>query len=315
MKQTTTALLCISASLSILLAACGGGGDGGTPAASGGTGATGTPTTPAQGSVTPLASGSSYVGTVGFGDTIRVDLDQPAAGSLTLTFVTSQFGLSGQVSGSYQNDNGQITVSNLTAAAGSPLSPAQATALKLSLSLSKDADGAGLLSGALSNVPNLLGGGGLLQGQLALTNNGVTGLAQLAGTYSLVSLTGDYSKLGVPVGWQEPEAGQVKINADGSARFCFGKAYADTCTNVDPSTGATLTDTATFSPDPDQASYPGAFDITIGGQTIGRAFVTRQGGNTTLFVDRFGFAPEGNPRTGSWVLTTTRTLRSGDYDG
>ena len=312
MKQTKITVLCLSASLSILLAACGGGGGSG-----GGTAATppATTTPSAAGSVSPLQSGSSYVGTVGFGDTIRVDLDQPAAGQLTLTFVKSQFGLAGQVSGSYQNNNGQISVTNLSAGSGSTLSAAQATALALSLSLSKDADGTGLLSGALSNVPNLLGGGGLLQGQLALTNNGVASLAQLAGTYSLVSLSGDYSNQGVPVGSQEPEAGQVKINADGSARLCFGQAYADTCTNIDTSTGAALTDTATFSADPDQTNYPGAFDLASGGQTIGRAFVTRQGGNTTLFVDRFGFAPEGNPRTGSMVLTSTRALQSGDYNG
>lgn len=310
MKKTILTVLTLCASASILLSACGGGGGGNnsTP--------TQQPSTnQSAGTVTPLASGSSYVGTVGFGDTIRIDLDQPAAGQLTLSFVKSQFGLAGQVTGSYQISNNQITVSGLSAGTGSTLSAAQAAALTLSLTLSKDSSGAGLLSGALSNVPNLLGGGGLLQGQLALTNNGVPNLAQLAGTYSMVSLSGDYSNQGVPVGSQEPEAGQVRINADGSARFCFGKAYSDTCTNIDTSTGATLTDTAIFTADPDQTNYPGAFDIAVSGQQVGRAFVTRQGGNTTLFVDHFGVSPEGNPRTGSWVLTGTRTLNSGDYDG
>ncbi|CAD6528469.1 hypothetical protein [Paraburkholderia metrosideri] len=312
MNKTTLTVLTLCVSASILLSACGGGGSNNS---------SGSPSAPpssgqSAGAVTPLASGSSYVGTVGFGDTIRVDLDQPAAGQLTLSFIKSQFGLAGQVTGAYQiSSTNQITVSGLTAGTGSTLSAAQAAALGLSLTLVKDSGGAGLLSGALSNVPNLLGGGGLLQGQLALTNNGVPDLAQLAGTYSMVGLTGDYSNQGVPVDSQAPEAGQVRINADGSARFCFGKAYSDTCTNVDTSTGATLTDTATFSADPDQTTYPGAFDMAVGGQQVGRVFTTRQGGNTTLLVDRFGTSPEGNPRTGSWVLSSTRTLNSGDYDG
>ncbi|SDR55204.1 hypothetical protein SAMN05443245_7627 [Paraburkholderia fungorum] len=311
MKKTNLTILTFCVGASILLSACGGGAGNGS-----GSPSTQTSTAQSAGTVTPLTSGSSYVGMVGFGDTIRVDLDQPVAGKLTLSFVKSQFGLAGQVTGSYQiSSTNQITVSGLTAGTGSTLSAAQAAALGLSLTLVKDSSGAGLLSGALSNVPNLLGGGGLLQGQLALTNNGVPDLAQLAGTYSMVGLTGDYSSQGVPVDSQAPEAGQVRINADGSARFCFGKVYSDTCTDIDTSTGATLTDTATFSADPDQTSYPGAFDMTVGGQQVGRVFTTRQGGNTTLLIDRFGTAPEGNPRTGSWVLTSTRTLNSGDYDG
>ncbi|TDV34092.1 hypothetical protein C7405_109109 [Paraburkholderia caballeronis] len=314
MKFARTTFLCVSTTLSILLAACGGGG---------GDSSNGSPSSPGSGgtssgstNVAPLQSGSSYVGTVGFGDTIRVDLDQPAAGQLTLTFVNSQFGLAGQVVGHYQISNtNQIVVSGLAAGTGSTLSAAQASALSLSLTLAKDSGGAGLLSGSLSNVPNLLGGGGLLQGQLALTNNGVTTLAALAGTYSLVALDGDFSKNGVPVGAQSPEAGQVRINADGTSRFCFGKAYSDTCTNLDTDTGATLVDTATFTADPDQTTYPGAFDMTVNGQLNGRAFVTKQGGNTTLFIDRFGTSPEGTPRTGSMILTSTRTLNSTDYDG
>lgn len=315
MKSSKLLVFGISAGVSILLAACGGGGDSGSPAATtspGGTNGSGA----TSAAVTPLASGSSYVGTVGFGDTIRIDVDRPAAGQLTLTFVNSQFGLAGQVIGTYRTaGNGQFVVSNLAAGPGVTLSPDQIAALSLSLSLTKDDNGAGLLSGSLSNVPNLLGGGGLLQGQLALTNNGVTDVASLAGAYSFVSLAGDRRQDGVPVGTQEPEAGQVRINADGSARFCFGKPYADTCTNLDTDTGASLVDTATFVPDPDQATYPGAFDMMVGGKINGRAFVTRQGGNVTLLVDRFGTSPEGTPRTGSMVLTTTRTLASGAYDG
>lgn len=312
-KKTTTAVLCLCAGASILLSACGGGGGGGnngdnTAQPSSGTSAT-------TGTVTPLAAGSSYIGTVGFGDTLRIDLDKPASGQLTLTFVNSQFGLAGSVTGAYQSSHQQLSVSELTAAAGATLTASQASALSLSLTLTKDANGNGLLTGSLGNVPNLLGGGGLLQGQLAMSNNGVASLAQLAGTYSLVALSGDYSSQGVPVGSQAPEAGQVRINADGSARFCFGKAYADTCTDIDSSTGATLTDTATFSPDPDQTNFPGAFDMATNGQTVGRAFVTRQGGSTTLLIDRFGRSPEDTPRTGSMVLTSTRTLNSGDYDG
>ncbi|POR51648.1 hypothetical protein B0G62_106182 [Paraburkholderia eburnea] len=298
---------------SALLTACGGGSGG-----SGGTGNDGSTGNPQQtaAALQPLPGGSTYVGTVSFGDTVKIALDSPAKGQLTLSFVNSQFGLAGDVVGAYTQANGVLSVSGLTPANGATLSQAQAAALSLSLVVSTAANGPGMLSGTIAQVPNLLGSG-TLAGQFALTNSGVTSVADLAGQYSLVSLTGDYSVDGVPTGAQNPVAGQANIDAAGAARFCFGQAYSASCTDVDDTPGATarVTDVASFTPDPDQTTYPGAFDMIVGGQTVGRAFVAVQGANKTLFIDRFGKSPEGTPRTGSMVMTTTQTLPTGAFDG
>lgn len=296
--------------LTSMLAACGGGSGGSGNDASNGSGQ------PTVAALAPLPAGSTYIGTVSFGDTVKIALDSPAKGQLTLSFVNSQFGLAGAVVGTYTQSNGVLGVSALTPAQGAGLSQAQAAALRISLILSTAANGQGMLSGTISQVPNLLGSG-TLAGQFALTNSGVNSIADLAGQYSLVGLSGDYSVDGVPTGVQEPTAGQVNIDASGAARFCLGQAYSASCTDVNDTPGATarLTDVATFTPDPDQATYPGAFDMIVGAQTVGRAFVAVQGANKTLFIDRFGKSPEGTPRTGSMVLTTTQTLATGAIDG
>ncbi|NIE64369.1 hypothetical protein [Burkholderia sp. Ax-1719] len=299
--------------LTSMLTACGGGSGGAGNQGNEGSNGNSQPTVAA---LAPLPAGNTYIGTVSFGDTVKIALDSPAKGQLTLSFVTSQFGLAGAVVGAYTQNNGVLSVSGLTPAQGAALSQAQAQALRVSLVLSTAANGQGMLSGTIAQVPNLLGSG-TLAGQFALTNSGVNSIADLAGQYSLVGLSGDYSVEGVPTGVQEPTAGQVNIDASGGARFCLGQAYSANCTDVDDTPGATarLTDVASFTPDPDQATYPGAFDMIVGAQTVGRAFVAVQGANKTLFIDRFGKSPEGTPRTGSMALTTTQTLTAGAIDG
>lgn len=299
--------------LGAMLTACGGGSGGAGGSGNQASNGNGQPTVAA---LAPLPGGSTYIGTVSFGDTVKIALDSPAKGQLTLSFVNSQFGLAGGVVGAYTQNNGVLSVSGATPVQGATLSQAQAAALRVSLVVSTAANGQGMLSGTIAQVPNLLGTG-TLAGQFALTNSGVTSVADLAGQYSLVSLTGDYSVDGVPTGVQNPVAGQVNIDTTGAARFCFGQAYSASCTDVDDTPGATarLTDVASFTPDPDQTTYPGAFDMTVSGQTVGRAFVAMQGESKTLFIDRFGKSPEGTPRTGSMVLTTTQTLAAGAIDG
>jgi len=95
-RSAGTAVMLLLASAA--MTACGGGDDGNT--ASGGTnGGASTGATPAQ--VRPLAGGSLYMGSVSFGDTVSVQLDQPAAGQITLRFLDSRFGLAGALVGQY----------------------------------------------------------------------------------------------------------------------------------------------------------------------------------------------------------------------
>ncbi|SDE39970.1 hypothetical protein [Paraburkholderia lycopersici] len=308
------ALSFAAAGLSAMLAACGGGGSGS------GNNETNDSTPPASGTATPLAAGKRFVGTVSFGDTVRVDLDSPAAGQLTLTFVDSQFGLAGALVGKYTKQatsQGTAYSASALSADGAPAALTAAAAnIRLDLTLAADAGQHGLLSGALQNVPNVKAAdGSLLQGQILATNNGVTSAAALAGTYSFVKLSGNYSAGGVPQGDQDAEAGQVKIDADGTLRFCSGQPWSATCTNYDPSSGNATTDTGTIMADPNQALYPGAFDITLGGNLLGRAFVSAQQGATSIFIDQAGNNTDGTFRTGTWTLTSANALAAGALDG
>lgn len=306
------ALSLAAAGLTAVLAACGGG--------AAGSGTNSNTTSPASGTPTPLAAGKTFVGTASFGDTVRVDLDSPAAGQLTLTFVDSQFGLAGTLVGHYTKaatSKGTAYTASALSANGAPAALGAAAAnIKLDLALTADANQHGILSGALQNVPNVkAANGSLLQGQILATNNGVTNVAALAGTYSFVKLSGDYSAGGVPQGDQDAESGQVKIGADGTLRFCSGQPWSENCTNYDPSTGKTMTDTGTITVDPNQTLYPGAFDITLDGNLLGRAFVSVQEGATSIFIDQAGKNSDGTFRTGTWTLASANALAAGTLDG
>ncbi|WP_414441502.1 hypothetical protein [Burkholderia sp. 22PA0106] len=303
-----------------VLTACGGGGDdnSGATANSGGTsgvtsGSTGGSTGGTAATAQPLAAQQTYIGSVSFGDTISVQIDAPAKGQVTTTFVSSQFGLSGKLVGSYTVTNGNYVVSGFQASGTVPATlSAGASAVGMQFTVSADAANHGVLSGQLSNVPNVSAGSGLLAGQVSASNNGVTTVAGLAGTYSFIKLSGDYSSNGVPVGTQDVNSGQMRINADGSLRVCLGAPYSNTCMDDE---NPNVADTGTVSVDPDQTTYPGAFDMSVNGLPLGRMFVSTSGGNNTILLDQANVNSSGTVRTGSWVLQTTAALTSGSYDG
>ncbi|WP_028224093.1 hypothetical protein [Paraburkholderia ferrariae] len=304
-----TAMSLLAAALMAALAACGGGG--GTPSGNNPPAASNT------GNAVPLSAAQSYVGTVSFGDTVRIDLDQPAAGQLTLTFLSSQFGLSGSLVGPYSANGTTYTAGTLSAGTGAPAALATAASgIELALQAATDSNHHGIMTGTLQNVPNLKANdGSRLQGQVQASNNGVATVAALAGTYSFVKLSGNYAAGGVPQGSQDAEAGQIKINADGTMRFCSGQPYSDSCANYDQESGTSSPTTGTVAVDPDQTLYPGAFDVTMNGNLLGRAFVSTSNGRNAIFIDQAGTNSDGTFRTGTWALTTTQTLAAGAMDG
>lgn len=305
------AMSLLAAGLTAALAACGGGGGGGSSSNANPPAASNT------GNAAPLAAAQSYVGTLSFGDTVRIDLDQPAAGQLTLTFLDSQFGLAGTLVGPYTASGNAYTAGTLSAGAGAPAALSTAAAgIQLNLQVVADSSHHGIMTGTLQNVPNLKANDGShLQGQVQASNNGVTTVAALAGTYSFVKLSGNYTSGGVPQGSQDAEAGQVAINADGTMRFCSGQPWSNSCTNYDQESGTSSPTTGSIAVDPNQSLYPGAFDITMNGSLLGRAFVSTSNGRTSLFIDQAGTNSDGTFRTGSWVLTTTQALAAGAADG
>jgi hypothetical protein len=310
MKKT---LICIG--VCAVLSACGGGGDGG---GGGGSGSNGNPSptppatnTPQQ--AQPLAAQQTYIGTVSFGDTISVQIDAPAKGQVTTTFISSQFGLAGKLVGNYTVTNGSYVVTNFQASGTVPAAlSAGANAVGMQFTVSADSSNKGTLTGQMSNVPNVAAGTGVLAGQVIASNNGVTTVAGLAGTYSFIKLSGNYTTSGVPTGDQDVDSGQIKINDDGTFRACPSQAYSPTC--MDDATPS-IADTGTIAIDPDQTNYPGGFDLTLNGLAYGRLFASTSGGTNTLMLDQAGTNSDGTFRTGSWVLQSTQALTSGTYDG
>lgn len=269
------------------MAACGGGDDGdnngSTPSGGAGTGAT-----PAE--VKPLAGGSLYVGSVSFGDTVSVQLDQPAAGQITLRFLDSRFGLAGALVGQYELDGDTYRVSNLTASGADVPAALASAAASITFSFTIDD---GLLSGALGQVPNVkAGNGSLLQGYVSAANQGAQ-LKDIAGTYGYLRQAGNTAS-----------AGQLAIQADGSVRVCASQGYSDTCAGGQ---------TGQLAADADQARYPGAYALTIAGNKVGRVFVGKQQGSTALFVDETGASA--TAATGNWVVRAATALAATAVDG
>lgn len=299
--------------LGATLTACGGGSGGsnneGASAAQTGSGSQ--TTQQAQ----PLSAQQTYIGTVSFGDTVSIQLDAPAKGQLTTTFISSQFGLTGKLVATYTLTNGNYVASGFQASGAVPAAlAAGANAVGMQFTIVADSTGKGVLSGQFSNVPNVSAGSAAqpLSGQIAATNNGVTTVAGLAGTYSFIKLSGDYTSGGVPVGSQDADSGQMQINADGSFRACPSAAFASNC--MDDS-DASVADTGTITVDTDQTNYPGAFDVTMNGAAFGRLFASTSGGRNTLMLDQAGLNSSGTFRTGSLVLQAAQALTSGAYDG
>ncbi|WP_147432245.1 hypothetical protein [Pararobbsia silviterrae] len=284
-----------------LLAACGG--DGSTAA------------TPGQSvaQTQPLPSGSTYIATASFGDTIKVQLDAPSAGDVTITFVNSQFGLSGSITSPYStSSSGRYSAYDFTASGAPDVLTNGASGIVFVFNIAADGTGNGTLNGTFGDVPNVKAGSGTLTGQVTGSNNGVTTVAGLAGTYSFIKLSGDYTSAGTATGDQDADTGQIKINADGTFRACPSAAYSDTCMDdEDPS----LADTGTIAVDADQTDYPGAFDLTLNGLMYGRLFASTANGAITLMLDQAGTNSDGTYRTGSWVLQSASTLVSGTDDG
>lgn len=267
----------------VAMTACGGSDDGNT---------TNTGTNPAAtpAEVKPLAGGSLYVGSVSFGDTVSVQLDQPAAGQLTLRFLDSRFGLAGALVGQYTLDGTTYRVSNLTATGTDVPAALASAAASITFSFTLDD---GLLSGALGQVPNVkAGNGSLLQGYISAANKGAQ-LKDIAGTYSYLRQTSDSAT-----------AGQLAIQADGSVRVCAGQGYTASCAGGQ---------TGQLSADADQSRYPGAFALTIAGTKVGRVFVGKQQGSTALFVDETGASA--SAATGNWVIRAATTLPATAVDG
>ncbi len=275
------------------LAACGGDGDTAPQTGAGGNtggGNGGTVTQPAA--LAPLAGGSLYVGAASFGDTVSVQLDQPAAGQVTLRFLDSRFGLAGALVGSYTRNGDTYKVARLAAATADVPAGLAAAASAIGFEFVVDA---GVLSGALGQVPNLAAGSGaLLQGYVSAANKGAQ-LSDIAGVYSYLRQAGGTSG-----------AGQVRIFADGTLRACAGAAYADNCAGGE---------SGRLSAEADQQRFPGAFAVTLGGARIGRLFVARQDGQATLFVDEAATNANGSARNGNWVLKSAQAVAAGASDG
>lgn len=164
----------------------------------------------------------------------------------------------------------------------------------------------GLISGSLSGLPNLLDTtADPLQGTITASNQGVAQISALAGTYNYLRQEAAYSFAGKP-GAVNATAGQISIASDGTLRACPAQLASDNCSNAM---------TGRVSVESDQATYPGALAIELGGQRIGRAVVGKLSGSTVISVDVYS-AASGGFNSGSWTLQTAgAALPSTALDG
>ncbi|SDP32464.1 hypothetical protein SAMN04488595_107119 [Ralstonia sp. 25mfcol4.1] len=274
----------------------GGGGTGGT-GSNGGTGGTGD----GGGSVTPAAV--TYLGVISFGDTIAITLDAPAAGKLKIRFADSAFGLSGTLIGDYTNNGGVYTVANLAADGADP-PPAFVSALLGSITATFTVSGT-TLTGEIAGLPKQLGGGKLSGHISASSVSAGSTPASLAGTYSLITTQSTYYATSGNLQGQNGIGSQMRVNADGSVRMCQAD-YSDTCVNGLPGS-LTLAD---------QTRYPGAYELTLGGQFQGRLFTLQtNGGIQTLYLDMIYPNNMGNPITGTAIFRPVQTLTAAQVAG
>ncbi len=280
-KQMRRAMLVACGAATVLLTACGGGSGNGDTGSS----------NPPQSTLSPLSGGAMYVGSVSFGDSIAVELDKPAAGKLTLSFLDSRYGLAGKLVGDYTIDaEGTYTVSGLTAADGAVPAALASGAADIDFQFTVED---GVLSGPLGRVPNVAAGNdALLQGYVSTSNRGAE-LSSIAGQYSYLRQAGNIAAVG-----------QLKISADGSLRTCAGSVYADDCAGGE---------SGKLEVDVDQQTFPGAFSVTLGGERIGRLFVA--GGQSSLFIDEAANATDGSPRNGNWVLKAQSLVSGSALNG
>lgn len=290
--QTRARLAGLAGVTSLLLAACGGGGDGLTTAPS-------TPDTPAV-ALQPLAGGSTYLGTLSVGDTVAITLDGTAK-KVSVRFAESRFGLAGTIASAYTDlGNGTLEARAFSAVDGSGV-PAALAAKLSGLTLRFTSEGS-LVHGSFGGLPNPRDGyATTLQGQLSASNRGAARLADVAGVYSFVKQWASYSASGAVLEAPAVEFGQLKIAADGSARACLYQAYSDTCS------GGVVGKVASES---DQTRFPGALSFTFNGKLIGRAYVAAESGATTLLVDEYEAGSNGSYTTGAWVLRSSAAAQS-----
>ena len=277
----------------------GSGGTGGT-GGNGGTGGTGG-TGDGGGAVTPAAV--TYMGVISFGDTIAITLDAPAAGKLKIRFADSAFGLGGTLIGDYTKNGGVYTVANLAADGADP-PPAFVSALLGSITAPFTVSGT-TVTGEIAGLPKQLGGG-KLSGHISASSvsTGATP-ASLAGTYSLITTQSTYYATSGNLQGQNGIGSQMRVNADGLVRMCQA-TYSDTCVNGLPGSLALA----------DQTRYPGAYELTLGGQLQGRVFALQaSGGVQTLYLDMNFPNNMGDRITGTAIFRPTQALTAAQVAG
>ncbi|REF01638.1 hypothetical protein C7418_0422 [Cupriavidus plantarum] len=271
-----------------------------------------------------------YRGTLSFGGTVVVALNQPEAGMATIRFDDSDFGLQGAIVGSVRvaPGRGEQLVTAIAAAGGDPPPDEVIAALpriKVRIGI-RD----GILRGDIEGLPNvaLMRGGeprGIMKTrhpgspQLAglihaVRSDTAPPLASLAGTYTYMMEGAKYpDKFHAPlIGSQVAQVGQLRIDSDGMFRACPNQIYADAC----ESAGGNDTVTAAALRLADQTRYPGQFELWDEGMAIGRIFAQEIDGKWHLRMWQHQPVAADTVKRATWVMQSgANALRPGYMDG
>lgn len=272
------------------------------------------------------AATTTYRGTLSFGGTIAITLDEPTAGMATIRFDDSPFGISGSIVGKVTTRllDGRRVVSGLKADGANPPPDALVDAIQdVSLAFTA-ADG--LLVGDIEGLPNVAmkaavpprrtgghPGNPSLAGTIHATGTvALPAVASIAGTYSYVAESSQYKPGAVipELGTQSAEAGQLRIDADGNIVTCPGQPFQSQCKSLRAGEPVQVLRLRTA----DQTRYPGMFDVMAGDVPFGKLFLQERNGERLLFMTQRFDLPS-HRTLGTWVVRSTAPLAPGKLNG
>lgn len=274
----------------------------------------------------PLA----FRGTLSFGGTFVMVINQPEAGKATIRFEDSPFGLKGAIVGDVRKVSGRggLAVTALVSDGSDP--PPEAVIEALPRIGVRFGIGNGALRGEIEGLPNVaLAQGGeppgtvktrhpgsaILAGTIhAVATESAPPLASIAGTYTYMSETARYpARYFAPLpGSQSAQVGQLRIESDGKFRACPNQVYAEACEPV-RSGDAVMTAEVRLA---DQTRHPGQFEVWSADVLVGRLFAQEDMGKWNLRMAQQGGVGNDTVQIGSWIMqATTQPLAADALDG
>ena len=290
-------------------------------------------------------AGKTFYGTVNFGDTIKLVLDSPSAGQMSISFPNSQYGITQTFVEPYTwtpatagattavaNDATSGGTSSAGAAGSTPgvaglsvgtlasVGAGVAAAAGIQAAVAASESGTAATSttapsttstSTATGTVEVSTGSGVLTGTFIASNQAsISGAAapsvgSLAGTYAFIRDVFNVTS-GSATSTAISQSGNLNIASDGTVTICPYANYTSSCTGA-------LTGMMTASAAP---VIPGAFDFKLGGMLIGQANAFQQpDGTYAILIDQVTSDSGGAGETGAWTIAPAKTIGFTALDG